>query len=63
MLRELAFVFFLISVIFKTLGLRQIQNQKLTVEQRKKAYARYNIPSYLFIAAGVGILLYLKYLA
>lgn len=61
MLRELAFGFLFISLIFKTIALSKISSKTATLEEKKANYKKFNIPSYIFLVVGVVLLVYLRY--
>lgn len=62
-LEILAIVLIVISAVFKGLALRNLSNQSLEFEIRKKKYLQMNIPSYIFLIPGVILLVYLYFIA
>ena len=62
-LEILAIVLIVISAVFKGLALRNLSNQSLEFETRKKKYLQMNIPSYIFLIPGVILLVYLYFIA
>ena len=62
-LEILAIACIIISALFKGLALRNLANQNLDFEIRKKKYLQMNIPSYIFLIPGVILLIYLYFIA
>ncbi len=63
MFREIGFGLLFVSIIFKTLAISKANNQRKTLEERKKEYRKFNLPGNIIIVTGVLFLLYAKYFA
>ena len=62
-LEILAIVLIVISAVFKGLALRNLSNQTLEFDLRKKKYMQMNIPSYIFLIHAAILLVYLYFFA
>lgn len=62
-LEIIAVVLIVVSAVFKGLALRNLSNQNLEFDIRKKKYMQMNIPSYIFLVPGVILLIYLYFFA
>ena len=62
-LEILAIVLIVISAVFKGLALRNLSNQTLEFDLRKKKYMQMNIPSYIFLIPAAILLGYLYFFA
>lgn len=62
-LEIIAVVLIVVSTVFKGLALRNLSNQNLEFDVRKKKYMQMNILSYIFLVPGVILLIYLYFFA
>ena len=62
-LEIIAVVLIVDAAVFKGLALRNLSNQSLEFDVRKKKYMQMNIPSYIFLVPGVILLIYLYFFA
>ncbi len=61
MLREIAFVLLFIFFVLKIMALYKLSEKDVPAREKLSHYKKYNMPSYIFLVGGVGILVYLRY--